>query len=313
MIIFLTLCYVAPLAILIKLKVIKASLWWKLSPLVWMIVLFFALFIPMQFWAPGGRFIVYQHSVPIVPNVSGQVTEVPVKPNVDVKFGDVLFKIDPVPYVAARDQIEARLKLARFRLRKFQKLTASGAAALDEIELGEAQVKELEASLAKAEYDLEHTVVRAPSDGFVTNLALRPGVRVGAMPMAQVMAFVEESERGLGAQIMQGHLRYVEHEMEAEVTLKLFPGEVHKATVEYVVRASASGQILPSGTFVTAKEVTAAPFAVRLRLNDQTLMNNLPAGAVGSVAIYTKHGKATHIIRKVMIRMDAYMNYLIPF
>src|SRR4029079_15976656 len=41
------------------------------------------------------------YPIPIVPRVSGQVTEVPIEPNRPIKKGDVLFKIDPVPFEAA--------------------------------------------------------------------------------------------------------------------------------------------------------------------------------------------------------------------
>ena len=70
---------------------------WKLSPLIWVVFQLFALFIPMQFWAPSGPLIVVQHGVQIIPNVAGEVTEVPVEPNVPLKKGDVLFRIDPPP------------------------------------------------------------------------------------------------------------------------------------------------------------------------------------------------------------------------
>ena len=313
MILFLTLIYVAILALLIKLKVIKFTLFWKLSPVIWVVLLLIALFIPMQFWAPSGQVLVLQYSVPIVPNVTGQVIEVPVEPNVDVEQGDVLFKIDPVPFIAARDQVKAQLELARTRLKETEMLRSKNAVSVYELEQYQAQVKQLQASLAGAEYNLEQTVVRAPANGFVTNLALRSGARVAAFPIAQAMAFVENSERVLGAQIFQGHLRYVEPGLDAEVTFKLYPGKVYKAKVDYVVRASALGQVMPGGGMVAPQQIAAAPFAVPLRLEDQALMNSLPAGAVGSVAIYSGSGAPTHVIRKVMIRMDAFLNYIIPF
>ena len=54
MIVFLVICYVAVLALLIRLGVIKLNLWWKISPLIWTLVLLVALFIPMQWGAPTG-------------------------------------------------------------------------------------------------------------------------------------------------------------------------------------------------------------------------------------------------------------------
>jgi multidrug resistance efflux pump len=47
--------------------------------------------------------------VPVVPRVSGQVTEVPIEPNRPIKKGDVLFKIDPVPFQEAVNAAEAKL------------------------------------------------------------------------------------------------------------------------------------------------------------------------------------------------------------
>lgn len=312
MIVFLTVIYIVILAVLVKLKVIKLNLWWKLSPLIWMVFLLIVLFIPMQFWAPSGSTLVAQHSVPIVPNVSGEVLEVAVDQDQEVRQGDVLFTIDPTPYIAARDQIEAQLELAEVRLEQTKALRAQDAVSIYELDQYQAQVKQLRASLDNAEYNLEQTVVTAPADGFATNVALRPGARVAQFPVAPAMAFVENSERVVGAQILQGHLRYIEPDMDAEVTFKLFPGKVYNAKVNHVVKASATGQALPSGSMVAPREINSTPFVIHLRIDDDNLMNTLPAGAVGTVAIYSDKGEATHIIRKVMIRMDAFMNYIIP-
>jgi len=54
--------------------------------------------------------------IPIVPRVTGQVTEVPVEPNRPVKKGDVLFKIDPVPFQQAVKAAEAKLAELRVGL-----------------------------------------------------------------------------------------------------------------------------------------------------------------------------------------------------
>lgn len=312
MIAFLTIGYVAILALLIKIKVLKPTLWWKLSPAVWMLALFIGLFVPMQFWAPSGPVWVMQRSAPIGATVRGLVTEVPVQPNIDLKKGAVLFKIDPVPYRAARDQVKAQLELARIRLKETQELIRQNAVSIYELEQYRAQVKQLKASLMNAEYNLSQTVVRAPADGFVTNVALRPGTRVGAAAASQAMIFVENSQRVIGAQIPQGYLRYIKPGLDAEVTFKIFPGKVFSAKVEYVIQANSLGQVKASGDMIGYKQITAMPFAVRILLEDDAVLKKLPAGAVGSVAIYSAAGKPTHVIRKVMMRMDAYMNFLKP-
>jgi len=180
MIVFLTLVYVAILFSLVKFKVIRLTLFWKLSPVIWMTLLMVGLFIPMQFWAPAGSAVVAQYSVPIVPNVSGQVIEVNAKPNQALKKGELLFKIDPTPFVASRDQVLAKLELAKIRLADAEALVKTNAISKSRVEQYQAQVKQYTAALVGAEYNLAQTEVKAPADGFVTNLALRTGTRVAS-------------------------------------------------------------------------------------------------------------------------------------
>jgi hypothetical protein len=43
------------------------------------------------------------------------------------------------------------------------------------------------------------------------------------------------------------------------------------------------------------------------------LARRLPAGSAGEAAIYTDHVKAAHVIRKVILRQTAILNYVYPF
>jgi multidrug resistance efflux pump len=64
----------------------------------------------MNIVAPSSSDVRAQNYViPIVPRVTGTVTEVPIEPNRPVKKGDVLFKMDPVPFQAAVKAAEATL------------------------------------------------------------------------------------------------------------------------------------------------------------------------------------------------------------
>src|SRR5688500_3247415 len=48
--------------------------------------------------APSGRIVVAGRVVEVTPNVSGQVIAIPVRPNVAVRAGTVLFQLDPAPF-----------------------------------------------------------------------------------------------------------------------------------------------------------------------------------------------------------------------
>src|SRR5262245_25376422 len=116
MIVFLLVSYLVILFTLVKLKVVPLNLFWKLSPIVVLLVLTIALFIPMQWGAPQGPLMVVRHSVSIVPDVAGEVIDVPVEPNRPLKAGDVLFRIDPTPYESQLHALEAQFKLQEQRL-----------------------------------------------------------------------------------------------------------------------------------------------------------------------------------------------------
>src|SRR5947199_5186219 len=102
--------------------------------------------------------------IPIVPRITGQVTEVPIQPNRPIKKGDVLFKIDPVPFEAAvkaadatlrglQDQLKSatakkaaltpRIDLAKKRVEQFTALAATGAGKRADLEQAQSDLGNL--------------------------------------------------------------------------------------------------------------------------------------------------------------------------
>jgi multidrug resistance efflux pump len=74
------------------------------------LAIFLALF---NYLTPSGRVTVAGRVVEVTPNVTGQIIAIPVKPNVPVKMGDVLFQIDPKPFQYTVTQLQASLAGAR--------------------------------------------------------------------------------------------------------------------------------------------------------------------------------------------------------
>src|SRR5215207_10991637 len=107
--------------------------------------------------------------VPVVPRVTGTVTEVPVEPNRPIKKGDVLFKMDPVPFEAAVKAAEATLASNKVKLvtagatqrgleDQLKNATAKKAALSPRIDLAQKRVEQftsLAASGAGKRADLE--------------------------------------------------------------------------------------------------------------------------------------------------------------
>jgi RND family efflux transporter MFP subunit len=309
MIVFLLNSYILILALLVWFKAVPFNLFWKISPVIVLLALLVGLFIPMGWGAPAGPALVARQSVQIIPDVAGEVVEVPVTPNVPIKAGDVLFRIDPTPFEAQLRAIDAQRKFAELRLSQTDELQTRGTGRLYDVQQRQSETDQLRAQLDGAKWNLDKTVVRAPSDGYVTNVTLRKGARVSSQP---VMAFIDTAETLIGVEIAQIDARYIQIGQPVELTFRFMPGVIVTGRVEAVLQAISTGQMQPSGLAATPSQLQTAPFVVRVALDDADLARRLPAGSTGDAAIFTDRVTASHVIRRVMLRMSAILNYVIP-
>jgi multidrug resistance efflux pump len=133
-----------------------------------------------------------------------------------------------------------------------------------------------------------------------------------ALGQLPVMTFVEDDFQVI-AMFAQNELHQVAPGDEAEIALKTYPGRILKAEVDSIVWAQGQGQIAMSATLPQTGPAPspAGRFAVRLRIAEKDRDVFLAAGAVGHGAIYTQHGHHVHLVRKVILRVGAYLDYLI--
>jgi multidrug resistance efflux pump len=89
-------------------------------------------------------------------------------------------------------------------------------------------VARMQAELSDAEFNLEQTVVRAPGPGYVTQMALRPGMYVIPAPLRPVMVFVHKDDQELAAGFQQNALQRVRAGDEAEIAFDALPGRISK-------------------------------------------------------------------------------------
>jgi multidrug resistance efflux pump len=146
----------------------------------------------------------------------------------------------------------------------------------------------------------------------VINLQLRPGAFVAGIPFNAVMTLVEAKGQVV-ALFNQNELHQIAPGNEAEFTLRTNPGHVIKGKVDSIIWAQGQGTLPQSGTLPMQAVLTQPPgrFAVKFDLAEKDQEALLAAGAAGGAAIYTERLAAIHIIRKVIIRVGAYTDYLI--
>jgi multidrug resistance efflux pump len=252
---------------------------------------------------------------------------------------------------ARQGEIAAKLELARMRVAQTRELTTTGAGNKFDLEQAETNLKELEsqseaaraaraqavageqvvlqklgakvdgefaqvaqirAQLENARWELEQTTTVSPCDCHVVNLQLRPGAFVAGVPFNAVMTLVEAKGQVV-ALYRQNELHQVAPGNEAEIALETNPGRIIKGKVDSIIWAQGQGQLPQSGTLPMIGVLNQPPgrFAVKFDIAEKDVQYLMAAGAAGQAAIYTERLAAIHIIRKVILRVGAYTNYLI--
>ncbi len=256
-------------------------------------------------WTRDGQ--VRAQVIQITSRVTAPIVNLPIKDNQFVKKGDLLFEIDSRTFKAALAQAEADLKVARVsasnarveakRYRAAQKESPGSVSAID-LELkedqqraAEAKVLESEAGVEQARLNLEFTQVRAPVDGYVTNLNLRLGSQAVANQPALALVDVNSFwVHGFFRETVIGDMRPGDR---AIVTLMTYPDQPLEGRVNSVGwgiaqdDGSAGQDLLPtiSPTFEWIRLAQRVP--VRVHLLDVPDDVKLRVGTTASVLVMT--------------------------
>lgn len=183
---------------------------------------------------------------------------------------------------------------------------------LDSMVNGEqSQIVSLRAQLAEAKYNLDQTIIRAPSDGYVTQVLIRPGTYAAALPLRPVMVFIPQQKRQIIAQFRQNSLLRLEPGDEAEVVFNALPGQVFEGKLTAILPVVPGGSYQAQGSLqsLTLTPGTDGVLAV-IELAPNAEVDALPDGIFAQVAVYSDHFSHVSVMRKVLLRMTSWMHYL---
>lgn len=173
------------------------------------------------------------------------------------------------------------------------------------------EVREAAALLERARWDLGQTVIRAPTDGYVPQKVLRPGQMATALAAMPLMSFVSGERPLLIASFHQRVLSDIKPGLEAEATFDAYPGRTFKVKVRRVLSAIREGELDAGGKLLSGTPHTAPGYVPVVFDYDEDVAGlNLPVGAAASVAIYTERVHALSILRKIILRIKSWENYV---
>ncbi len=227
--------------------------------------------------------------VKISPEVSGEITELPVKEGQCVSKGDLILKIKPDFYIAQRNQSDASLKSAiagkdnaEANLRKmeaefkrqqdlyktklisdsaFDEATAAYDMAKASLASATHQVEMSRANLARSEEDLAKTTIVSPLAGTISKLDSRLGERVvGTATMAgtEVMTIADLNEMEARVDIGEMDVVLIKPGQNVRLEVDAFKDRKFTGTVTEIANSSK--------TQLGASSQEATKFEVKIRI-----------------------------------------------
>lgn len=229
------------------------------------------------------------HSVEVVSEVTGQVTEVFIEANASVEAGDPLIQLDNRTQILNVQMAEAQWNQAGTLVNRYKKIRESGAASISDAELDEAILEVTQARIAinLAKEALNERTIRAPISGRLglTDISIgdsidESDVLVSIDDSTNIIIEFEVPERAIsllsvGRKVLASTPSYAGRVFEAELTA--FDSRLNNQTRSVSVQAQVDNvdSLLWSGM----------TFAVRL-LNDSEPMATIPSTALS----WARHG-----------------------
>ncbi len=281
--------------------------------------------------------LVSPETVEIRARVSGYLDKVHFTVGAEVKEGDLLFTIDPRPYEAIVQRMEAgvasaksRVELATQELENVAKLQNNGAVSAEDYQRranaaagATASLRAAEAELREAKLNLEFTQIRSPIDGRVSDARITKGnvvtdgvddesLLTTVVALDPIYCHIDVDERSVlkYRQLHREGKRISAQfgKVEAEMELTLERGFPHKGFIDFVDNQldASTGTIRARAVFPNPDRLMAPGFFARVRVPGSGKYEGLlvPDRAIaddqGTSHVWVVGDDNTVVYRKVM-------------
>jgi HlyD family secretion protein len=266
---------------------------------------------------------VYQ--VVITPEVTGEIVELPVKEGDRVKKNQLLIRIKPDSYVAARDRAKANLESAQATLgmkkiekdfiesnykrtqqlfrdgisnkQELEKMESDLASSIAQFEAQQAFVQQAQATLKESNESLNKTAIYSPMDGTVSKLNVELGERVLGSGFTQGTDLMTVADLGKMEAIIdvdENDVVLVAIGDTAKIELDAFKNATYKGLVTQIAN---SAKTTAAGT-----QEEVVNFAIKIALNDFNAQVRPGMSCNADIEVETKNNVLAVPIQSVTAR-----------
>lgn len=170
-------------------------------------------------------------------------------------------------------------------------------------------VAQLKAQLDQGQWELDQTIVRAPSDGYVTAMALTVGSE--ATPTRSILSFIVADDPAIVGFFSQNGFARLKPGARALLSFVNQPGRVYETTIQEVIRGVGEGQIATSGTLASENQVRmTTQYPARIAAPPDIDQNFLRLGMAGTATVISPNAGIIGLIATIIQWIQAYAMYL---
>ena len=170
-------------------------------------------------------------------------------------------------------------------------------------------VAQTQAQLENANWELSQTTVRAPTDGYVTAVALSVGDR--ALQARSALSLIVENGITLVGLFPQNGFQTVKEGAVVNIVFDNVPGRTYHSTIVAIPRGIGQGQIAASGTLARTNSLGGATaFPAVISIPDGINRDSLRLGMSGSATAFAANAGVIGLLASILVWVSSYTAYL---
>lgn len=182
-------------------------------------------------------------------------------------------------------------------------------AASSEINGENTTVAQLSAQLDNANWELDQTTVRAPTDGYVAASTLAAGDR--ASPGRSLMGFIVASEIEIIGIFPQNGFQSIRPKGLVKLAFSNSPGQIYQSEINDILRAIGEGQFAASGSIARASQIgLTSDYVVRIGPPKSLDPALLRLGMSGIATAFSDDAGAIGVLATILLWVKAQFFYL---